>query len=74
MYLLICFGPLRCVNLNLYCEICIQLNLSTTLVTEEIGGCRKVAIVERWPIVKVTPNTGYIQNSVNIKEMYNVSE
>ena len=49
MFLLICFGPLRCINLNLSCEICIQLNLftMTTSVTEESGGCRKVAIVEK---------------------------
>ena len=60
MFLLICFCPLRFINSNLSCGICIQLNLSTmaTLVTEESGGFKKVAIVERWPFVEVSPNTG----------------
>ena len=55
------FRSLRCINLNLSCEICIQLNLSrmATLVTEESGRCRKVDMVQRWPFVEVTPNTGY---------------
>ena len=55
------FRSLRCIYFNLSCEICIQLNLSTmvTLVTEQSGGFKKVAIVERWPFVEVTLNTGY---------------